>query len=116
MQFYKPTKQKKWNVFSSLQILVFYFYFVYNVVNPFIYAFMNQAFREDLKKLLKRSWGLRVLEDSPRRVAVVFDDVCRLRSLKKRSCLNPSISEKKLLGFVTQLMLLNFQIKQKKRI
>ncbi|KAK7493700.1 hypothetical protein BaRGS_00015029 [Batillaria attramentaria] len=34
---------------------VFYFYFVYNVANPFIYAFMNQSFREDLKKLLKRS-------------------------------------------------------------
>jgi cholecystokinin A receptor/hypocretin (orexin) receptor 2 len=38
-----------------LQLLVFYMYFVYNVANPFIYAFLNQAFREDLKKLLKRS-------------------------------------------------------------
>ncbi|XP_070206569.1 uncharacterized protein [Littorina saxatilis] len=38
-----------------MQLNVFYLYFVYNVANPFIYAFMNQTFREDLKKLLKRS-------------------------------------------------------------
>ncbi|XP_052082840.1 orexin receptor type 2-like [Mytilus californianus] len=30
---------------------VFYSYFVYNVVNPFIYAFMNPTFRTDLKKV-----------------------------------------------------------------
>nr|KAG5704408.1 hypothetical protein BaRGS_031114 [Batillaria attramentaria] len=40
---------------KRLMLNVFYFYFVYNVANPFIYAFMNQSFREDLKKLLKRS-------------------------------------------------------------
>ncbi|KAL8585272.1 hypothetical protein ACOMHN_067574 [Nucella lapillus] len=39
----------------SIQLNVFYVHFVYNVANPFIYAFMNQAFRDDLKKLLKRS-------------------------------------------------------------
>ncbi|XP_041378413.1 growth hormone secretagogue receptor type 1-like [Gigantopelta aegis] len=33
--------------------IVFYMYFVYNVANPVIYAFMNQTFREDLKKLVK---------------------------------------------------------------
>ncbi|XP_076451218.1 uncharacterized protein LOC143287158 [Babylonia areolata] len=38
-----------------MQLNVFYMYFAYNVANPFIYAFMNQSFREDLKKLLKRS-------------------------------------------------------------
>lgn len=30
---------------------VFYFYFIYNVVNPIIYAFMNQTFRADLQKV-----------------------------------------------------------------
>lgn len=30
---------------------VFYSYFVYNVVNPFIYAFMNPTFRTDLTKV-----------------------------------------------------------------
>ncbi|KAL8574074.1 hypothetical protein ACOMHN_064272 [Nucella lapillus] len=38
-----------------VQLNVFYMYFIYNVANPFIYAFMNQSFREVLKKLLKRS-------------------------------------------------------------
>ena len=30
---------------------VFYSYFIYNVVNPIIYAFMNQTFRTDLQKV-----------------------------------------------------------------
>ncbi|XP_071109385.1 cholecystokinin receptor type A-like [Haliotis cracherodii] len=33
-------------------LVVFYMYFTYNVVNPVIYAFMNQTFREDLKRLI----------------------------------------------------------------
>ena len=33
--------------------IVFYMYFSYNVANPVIYAFMNQTFREDLKKMVK---------------------------------------------------------------
>lgn len=36
------------------QLIVFYIYFTYNVANPFIYAFMNQTFREDLKKFMKK--------------------------------------------------------------
>ncbi|XP_041378379.1 neuropeptide Y receptor type 4-like [Gigantopelta aegis] len=35
-------------------LIVFNIYFVNNVANPFIYAFMNRAFRDDLKQLLKR--------------------------------------------------------------
>ncbi|XP_076451248.1 cholecystokinin receptor type A-like [Babylonia areolata] len=34
-------------------VLVFYMYFFYNVVNPIIYAFMNQNFRTELKKLFR---------------------------------------------------------------
>ncbi|KAL8623758.1 hypothetical protein ACOMHN_040104 [Nucella lapillus] len=34
-------------------ILVFYMYFFYNVVNPIIYAFMNQNFRTELKKIFR---------------------------------------------------------------
>ena len=33
-------------------LTVFYGYFIYHVTNPFIYAFMNQNFRDDLKKIL----------------------------------------------------------------
>lgn len=32
----------------SLNIIVFYMYFIYNVVNPVIYAFLNETFREQL--------------------------------------------------------------------
>lgn len=34
---------------------IFYMYFVYNTANPFIYAFMNKSFRDDLRKILKFS-------------------------------------------------------------
>lgn len=33
--------------------VIFYMYFVYHAVNPFIYAFMNKSFRDDLGKVLK---------------------------------------------------------------
>ena len=33
--------------------IIFYMYFVYNTANPFIYAFMNKSFRDDLRKILK---------------------------------------------------------------
>lgn len=35
-------------------IILFNFYFFNNVANPFIYAFMNRTFRDDLKQLLRR--------------------------------------------------------------
>lgn len=35
-------------------MIVFYMYFVYNVGNPIIYAFMNTSFRDDLQGLVKR--------------------------------------------------------------
>lgn len=34
--------------------ILFYIFFLNNVANPFIYAFMNRTFRDDLKQLLKR--------------------------------------------------------------
>ncbi|KAK3576732.1 hypothetical protein CHS0354_005568 [Potamilus streckersoni] len=37
----------------SFNMVVFYMHFVYNVANPFIYAFMNKSFRDDLLRLLK---------------------------------------------------------------
>ncbi|CAL1540558.1 unnamed protein product [Lymnaea stagnalis] len=40
------------NNLIPLNLIVFYGYFIYNVANPFIYAFMNQTFREDLKKII----------------------------------------------------------------
>ena len=33
--------------------IIFYMYFIYNTANPFIYAFMNKSFRDDLRKILK---------------------------------------------------------------
>ncbi|WAR15094.1 CCKAR-like protein, partial [Mya arenaria] len=33
--------------------VIFYIYFVYHTANPFIYAFMNKTFRDDLGKVLK---------------------------------------------------------------
>ncbi|XP_052761158.1 cholecystokinin receptor type A-like [Mya arenaria] len=34
-------------------MLIFYMYFFYNVANPIIYAFMNKAFRRDLKDVVE---------------------------------------------------------------
>lgn len=34
-------------------MLIFYMYFFYNVANPLIYAFMNKAFRRDLKDVIE---------------------------------------------------------------
>ena len=36
----------------SMNFIVFYLYFVYNVANPIIYAFMNESFRNQLKHLV----------------------------------------------------------------
>ncbi|KAL3862783.1 hypothetical protein ACJMK2_008731 [Sinanodonta woodiana] len=41
----------------DFKIVVFYMYFVYNVANPVIYAFMNQMFREDLVRMLSTFQG-----------------------------------------------------------
>ncbi|KAK7094274.1 hypothetical protein V1264_007917 [Littorina saxatilis] len=38
----------------SYHIVVFYLYFIYNVANPVIYAFMNHAFRKELKRVFQR--------------------------------------------------------------
>ena len=35
----------------DFKVVIFYMYFVYNVANPIIYAFMNKMFRENLAKL-----------------------------------------------------------------
>ena len=35
----------------DFKVVIFYMYFVYNVANPIIYAFMNKMFRENLEKL-----------------------------------------------------------------
>ncbi|WAR15107.1 hypothetical protein MAR_005212, partial [Mya arenaria] len=32
---------------------IFYMYFVYHTANPFIYAFVNKSFRDDLRKVIK---------------------------------------------------------------
>ncbi|KAH9510232.1 hypothetical protein Btru_042512, partial [Bulinus truncatus] len=40
------------NKIIPINLIVFYGYFIYNVANPFIYAFMNQTFRDDLKKII----------------------------------------------------------------
>ncbi|RUS81842.1 hypothetical protein EGW08_010403, partial [Elysia chlorotica] len=37
----------------KLNLVVFYMFYINNVINPFIYAFMNRAFRDDLVQLLK---------------------------------------------------------------
>ncbi|XP_076085965.1 uncharacterized protein LOC143056704 [Mytilus galloprovincialis] len=34
--------------------ILFYMYFIYNVANPIIYAFMNTSFRDDLQAVFKR--------------------------------------------------------------
>ncbi|KAH3742152.1 hypothetical protein DPMN_048887 [Dreissena polymorpha] len=33
--------------------VIFYMYFIYHTTNPFIYAFMNKSFRDDLGKVIK---------------------------------------------------------------
>lgn len=38
----------------GFNVVVFYMYFAYNVANPFIYAFMNQMFRDDLKEIIQK--------------------------------------------------------------
>lgn len=42
----------------QFHIIVFYLYFVYNVANPVIYAFMNHAFRKELKRVFQRGTNL----------------------------------------------------------
>lgn len=42
----------------TYHIVVFYLYFVYNVANPVIYAFMNHAFRKELKRVFQRGLNL----------------------------------------------------------
>ncbi|KAK6176521.1 hypothetical protein SNE40_014789 [Patella caerulea] len=37
----------------SLNLVVFYMYFIYNVANPFIYAFLNNNFRAELKNMFR---------------------------------------------------------------
>ena len=37
-----------------MNYILFYLFFLNNVANPFIYAFMNRTFRDDLRHLLKR--------------------------------------------------------------
>ena len=37
----------------SYNEIIFYMYFIYNTANPFIYAFMNKSFRDDLSRILK---------------------------------------------------------------
>ncbi|KAJ8319950.1 hypothetical protein KUTeg_001537 [Tegillarca granosa] len=48
-----PAWLMKYNVIPS-NIVLFNMYFVYNVVNPFIYAFMNKDFRQQLKEICKK--------------------------------------------------------------
>lgn len=38
---------------SPPNMIVFYMYFIYNVANPFIYAFFNQTFQKEMKTVLK---------------------------------------------------------------
>ncbi|XP_052212442.1 5-hydroxytryptamine receptor 1A-alpha-like [Dreissena polymorpha] len=37
----------------EMNVVVFFMYFIYNVANPIIYAFLNQSFRNHLQSLLK---------------------------------------------------------------
>ena len=39
--------------YLKFNMIVFYMFYINNVINPFIYAFMNRAFRDDLVQLLK---------------------------------------------------------------
>ena len=38
----------------DFHILIFYMHYLYNVANPVIYAFMNQSFRRELKRVFHR--------------------------------------------------------------
>ncbi|GFS01185.1 orexin receptor type 2 [Elysia marginata] len=40
------------------QPIIFYSHFLYNVANPVIYAFMNQSFRKELKRVFQRGTNL----------------------------------------------------------
>ena len=42
----------------TFQPIVFYSHFLYNVANPVIYAFMNQSFRKELKRVFQRGTHL----------------------------------------------------------
>ena len=42
----------------TYQPIVFYSHFLYNVANPVIYAFMNQSFRKELKRVFQRGTHL----------------------------------------------------------
>ncbi|XP_059167157.1 uncharacterized protein LOC131949333 [Physella acuta] len=37
----------------QMKVIVFYMHFVYNVANPFIYAFLNQNFKTELRRILR---------------------------------------------------------------
>lgn len=43
----------------TYNMVVFYMYFMYNVGNPVIYAFMNTSFRDDLRVLFKRVFNMK---------------------------------------------------------
>lgn len=40
-------------------MVVFYMYFIYNVMNPVIYAFMNNSFRDDVRSLYRRVFSVK---------------------------------------------------------
>ncbi|GFN96511.1 orexin receptor type 2 [Plakobranchus ocellatus] len=42
----------------TYQPIVFYMHYLYNVANPVIYAFMNQSFRKELKRVFQRGTHL----------------------------------------------------------
>lgn len=42
----------------NFEIVIFYMHFIYNVANPVIYAFMNQSFRKELKRVFQRGTHL----------------------------------------------------------
>ncbi|CAG5116820.1 unnamed protein product [Candidula unifasciata] len=39
--------------FVSMNVIVFYMHYVYNVVNPLIYAFLNQNFKTELRRIVR---------------------------------------------------------------
>lgn len=40
-------------IIARPNMILFYMYFIYNVANPFIYAFFNQTFQQEMKTVLK---------------------------------------------------------------
>ncbi|KAL4221044.1 hypothetical protein ACF0H5_019306 [Mactra antiquata] len=40
-------------IIAKPNMIIFYMYFIYNVANPFIYAFFNQTFQKEMKTVLK---------------------------------------------------------------